>query len=381
MSPLLGAARRRLLLLSVVVLALLARPIGVHTRASALLLGLSGESTLDFAEAPFAVETVDLPMELSSAKTTHVRARLYRPMPLVPSMQLPRGLVLVHGVHFLGVDEPRLVSLSRAFARAGMTVLTPELPALCDYHVDDPTNLEVLRASVRWLAERRDIVRPGGVGLLGVSFAGGFAVRVASEPAVGADLAFVASIGGHHDMRRVARFFVTDKVAAPEGEMDWKAHDYGLAVLIYNAADRFVAKDDVPHLRDAIRNFLHESYGAAQQAALAMSPEGRALFDRIYHRDRHGLATKVLDVLPALAGPMEEASPAGRVAQIRVPIFLLHGAHDDVVPPSESRWIAAEATSPVHILVTSKIGHAELGEGGALDVLALVHFMAQMIDA
>ena len=44
-------------------------------------------------------------------------------------------------------------------------------------------------------------------------------------------------------------------------------------------------------------------------------------------------------------------------------------------------WIAREATSRVRILVTTKIGHAELGEGGTLEVIELVHFMADMIDA
>jgi pimeloyl-ACP methyl ester carboxylesterase len=371
---------RRLLLLLAISVAFLVRPADGHARATALLMQLSGASALSMIETPVGIESVDLPMELSSATAGHVRARLYLPTSRLPSLSAPRGMILVHGVHFLGIDEPRLVALSKAFAQAGMVVLTPELPALADYRVDDPSNLEVLRASVQWLARRTDVVRKGGVGLLGVSFAGGLALRVASEPSVGADLAFVASIGGHHDMRRVARFFVTDHVEGPEGDIAWKAHDYGLAVLVYNSPERFVSIDDAPHLRSAVRHFLHESYGAAQQAALRMSPEGRVVFDRIYNRDRLALAARVLDAIPALEKTMEAASPVGHVAAIRVPIFLLHGAHDDVVPPSESRWVAKEATSPVHILVTTKIGHAELGEGGTLEVLALVHFMAEMID-
>jgi len=371
---------RKILVLVAIAALFLARPIGRHARATALLLQLSGANAISMVETPVGIESVDLPMELTSAKDSHARARIYLPSSRLPSLHAPRGMILVHGVHFLGIDEPRLVALSRAFAQAGMVVLTPELAALADYRLDDPSNLEVLRASVHWLARRTDVVRSGGVGLLGVSFAGGLAIRVASEPAVGQDLAFVASIGGHHDMQRVARFFVTDRVAAPEGEIAWKAHDYGLAVLVYNSPERFVSQADVPHLRDAVRNYLHESYGAALQASLLMSPEGRLVFDRIYKRDRTALAAKVIEAIPALAKTMDAASPVGHVADIRVPIFLLHGAHDDVVPPSESRWIAQEATSPVHILVTTKIGHAELGEGSTFEVLSLVHFMADMID-
>ncbi|MBI2392481.1 MAG: hypothetical protein HYV09_23050, partial [Deltaproteobacteria bacterium] len=332
-----------------------------YARATALLLGLSGTeaSWATLVTTDFAVETAEIAGEVSGAQGT-VRARVYRPIGVI---ERPRGMVLAHGVHWLGIDEPRLVGLARAFARAGVTVVTPELAPLADYRVDAEGNLDALRASVRWLA-RDPGVKAGGVGLVGVSFAGGLAQRVAAEPAVADDLAFVASIGGHHDMPRVARFFVTDRVATPEGDVDWRAHDYGLAVLVYNAPERFVPAEDAPQLRVAVRAFLRESYRQAELESLALSPPARAVFDRILHRDRMALAATVLRELPSMAKTMQAASPAGRLASVRVPLFLLHGAHDDVVPPSESRFSAAEATGSraVHLLVSSKIGHAELGK-------------------
>src|SRR5439155_24316016 len=110
--------------------------------------------------------------------------------------------------------EPRLIALAGSFARAGTIVLTPELAPLADYRVDDPRNLEILRASVRMLAKREGIA-PGGVGLVGVSFSGGLSLRVATEPDVARNLAFVVSIGGHDDLLRVARFFATDEAQTP----------------------------------------------------------------------------------------------------------------------------------------------------------------------
>jgi dienelactone hydrolase len=364
-------------------IAVLAAPAERHLRAASLLLGLAGTpaSFAPLVTSEFGVESVDIPADVTSAKTTTVRARIYRPVS--HGITKPRGLVLGHGVHWLAIDEPRLVALARAFARAGVTVLTPELGPLADYRVDDEGNLDALRVSVRYLA-RDPAVRDGGVGLLGVSFAGGLALRVASEPALAADLAFVASIGGHNDMARVAKYFVTDKVPTPdEGEIDWKAHDYGLAVLVYNAPERFVSADDAPHLRTAVRAFLRENYAEGEMAALAMSAEGRVVFDRIEHRDRLALANIVLRELPSMKPTMDAASPAGHMAAIRVPVFLLHGAHDDVVPPSESKFSAREASqSPdVHLLVTSKVGHAEMGKNeSALDELRILRFMAALLD-
>ena len=50
-----------------------------------------------------------------------VRARLYVPR----GVAHPPGMVLVHGIHHLGIDEPRLMNFARAAASDGFSVLTP----------------------------------------------------------------------------------------------------------------------------------------------------------------------------------------------------------------------------------------------------------------
>jgi dienelactone hydrolase len=362
-----------------------APPVVAHARATAFLLRLGGEAPAyaSMVESDVVTERLDLPADLSAANDglSVVHARLYRPS--APLFGKPRGIVLAHGVHYLGIDEPRLMGLARSFAQAGLVVLTPELAPLADYHVDDPKNLETLRVSVRWLARRTDLVDGHGVGLVGISFAGGLSLRVASEDAIGADLAYVVSIGGHHDMRRIARFFASDTAETPSGTIAWRAHDYGMAVLVFDAPERFVSSEDAPQLRVAVRAYLHESYALAEQEALKLSPQGRAVFERVSHRDTQALAPQLLAAMPDLSQPMAEASPVGRMAKIRVPVFLLHGAHDNVVPPSESQWAALEAKDNpnVHLLVTAKIGHAELGDdAGPWATAELVHFMSQLLD-
>jgi dienelactone hydrolase len=377
----------RLLALSFAVLCLcIAPPLMAHARATAFLLRLGGDAPAfaSVVESEVVTERLELPADLSAkgGSLTAVHARLYRPASL-PLIGRPRGVVLAHGVHYLGIDEPRLSALARSFAQSGLVVLTPELAPLADYRVDDPDNLETLRVSVRWLARRADLVDPRGVGLVGVSFAGGLSLRVAYEDASGKELAYVVSIGGHHDMRRIARFFASDTAETPNGTIAWRAHDYGMAVLVFDAPERFVSAEDAPQLRVAVRAYLHESYALAEQEALKLSPAGRKVFERVSHRDTQALETQLLAAMPDRSTAMAEASPVGRMAAIRVPVFLLHGAHDNVVPPSESQWAALEAKDNpnVHLLVTAKIGHAELGDdAGAWATAELVHFMSEMLD-
>jgi acetyl esterase/lipase len=74
------------------------------------------------------VKTTEMTLQLPSGA---VRARMYTPVrhPDAP------GMVVVHGVHYLGMDEPRLEAFASAMAGCGLRVLTPELPNIKDYHI------------------------------------------------------------------------------------------------------------------------------------------------------------------------------------------------------------------------------------------------------
>src|SRR5579862_6495096 len=113
------------------------------------------------------LETNGISAQDVSIPTTNgsVRARLYLPK----GISHPPGIVIVHGVHHLGIDEPRLVNLARAAAGSGFAVLTPEVAALADYHVD-ADSIATIGQSPAWLEQQ---LGSGPVTVIGVSFAGG----------------------------------------------------------------------------------------------------------------------------------------------------------------------------------------------------------------
>ena len=104
-----------------------------HLQAVAILQQVSGKPVQslvgDFVAQPVRTEDVNLHVE-----SGNVRARMYLPVnkPNAPAM------IVLHGVHHLGIDEPRLIAFARAMASCGIRVLTPELPDIMDYHVDAP---------------------------------------------------------------------------------------------------------------------------------------------------------------------------------------------------------------------------------------------------
>ena len=375
--------RRRAVVVGVALaLALALAPIALrHAQAAMMLLRLSGAVTDDTRGAlgwvarrldhPLVVRDLTLPVGARTA-----RARLY----------LPSGggrrpaVVIAHGVHYRGIDEPRMVAFARAMARAGEVVLTPQLDALADYRVQAST-VDELRAATLWLAARPE-VRRQRAGVMGLSFAGGLALRAAADPALRGRVSFVASIGGHHDLRRVSRFLALDELTTPEGTQRSRSHDYGLVVFVYAYAERFVDERSLPAFRAALREFLHGDRRAAEREARALTGDAAWLAGRLLAHDKPAVASRVSAVLPTLGDAMRAASPAGVLGGLRAPVYLLHGSRDDVIPPAESRFAAMEVgdRAPLRVLLTPVVDHVTVQRSPTwAQRWAVVRFMAAML--
>jgi len=309
--------------------------------------------------------------------TGPIRARLYRPA----QGGNGRGMVVAHGVHYRGIDERRLVPFVRELARTGLVVLTPELAELADYRIT-PQGVRVIADAVRALATRRDLLDAPQVGLLGFSFAGGLSLVAASKPEVGKHLAFVASVGGHHDLTRVLRFLIQGELETPSGVKKAKPHDYGLVVLTYGYIDRFVPEADLRVMRDALRSWLHDDRkGALASASLRTTAESERLWTLLESENLRVLAPELEVILRSRRAELQALSPRGRLRAIRAPVYLLHGAHDAVIPPSEVDWASLELESADHrALVTPLLDHVEVSrEATFSDRFALVQFMSNIL--
>jgi pimeloyl-ACP methyl ester carboxylesterase len=352
-----------------------AEPLSDHMRAAGLLLRMQGANE----PAPIAVYAHDVVEEDGSLATPAGTSRTRFYFPRDRRKDGP-GVVVAHGVHHTGIDEPRLQTVARALAREGLVVLTPELKGLMDYHVDR-SSIDTIGLAARALTERIGRQR---VGIVGVSFSGGLALMAAGEPAYASDVAFVVAIGAHHDLSRVGRFFFDDRIERPDGSvLELRAHDYGAMILVYGNLERFVPKDDVPAAREAIRAWLWEDRDAARKAAATLSPEARRKVEALFDQRTAELKPELLRLVEASQPVMEAVSPRGHLAGLRVPIFLLHGAGDSVIPPSETEWLAAEAPPGTvrAALVTPAIRHVEIeGEPTASEKWAILHTMASVLD-
>src|SRR6188768_332039 len=336
----------------------LAQKPAVTTTATVAPVVVSRELTIDGEQGP-------------------IRARLYF------RADRPRGMGIVvgHGVHYRGIDEARLTPFARALAESGLVVLTPELAELADYRIT-PASVSVLRRSVAYLASDHIHVVSERVGLLGFSFAGGLSLVAAEAPETARRLSFVTSVGGHHDLRRVLRFLIHDELETPTGVVHSPANEYGLVVLIYGNLEQFVPAVDLQPVRAGFKAWLQEDRPRARVLAkLRTTPEANELWQLLETQHLQTLAPRLDALLESQRQQLSSLSAAGHLKALGLPVYLLHGAHDTVIPPSETDAAGIELSTAEHeALVSPLIEHVEVvHQASYTDKLALVSFMAHML--
>lgn len=369
-------SRRRLAVLALFAAAIAATalyaPIQRRLRSAELLRNLEHAGSVR-GEARSGLVEQDVTI---AGRAGPIRARLYRSS----GTSVAPGLVIAHGVHYLGIDEPRLVPFARELARSGRIVLTPELSDLMDYRITG-ASVAVIEDAVRWLSERPEVTRRR-VGLLGLSFAGGLSLVVAEDPNAAARLEYVTSVGGHDDLERVLRFLVSDRIETPSGVRPMKAHDYGLVVAVYGYLDRFVEAPDHDVLRSSLRAWLHEDRPTARALAAKCSTAScRHVFELVENGSTRELAPELTRILAEHRAELDALSPRGKLARITIPVYLLHGSADNVIPPSETEWAELELHDQPHLcLVSPLIQHVEMVSRASLgDEFALVDFVARIL--
>lgn len=357
-----------------VVAIILARPASHHARAASLLMSFSDPTaTPQVTEARITFD--------GSEKGETIPARIYAPSSMVTSSMgaLP-GVVLVHGVHHKGIDEPRLERFARAVAGAGVVVMTPAVKELSDYKVA-PRSIDTVGAAILELKER---LRTDKVGLMGMSFGGGISLLAAADERFADSVSFVVAVGAHDDLGRVSRFFINDETPEPDGSIKkLHAHGYGMMVLVYSHAADFFPPEDVPAASDALRLWLQEKREDAKKVAATLTPPSKAKIDKLFGdgAEASELKPEIMAEIQRHEEDMKRVSPHDHLATIKANVYLLHGEGDTVIPATETLWLARDVPAERlrTALVSPAIEHVELKDPSPSDKWKLVHFMGQVI--
>jgi dienelactone hydrolase len=320
-----------------------------------------------------------------------VAVQVYR-----PAGGTHRSILLIPGIHSMGIEEPRLKGLAEDLAATGHTVVTSALPDLQAYTIT-PKAADVIEDLVAELTARRDLAPDGRIGIAGISFAGGLSLAASGRPRIRDRVAFVLSFGGHGDLPRVMHYLATGQEIAVPGVATHPPHDYGVAVILYALAGRgVVPADQVELLKDGVRTFLLASqltlvsqeqaeatFKKAREMAAVMPEPARTYMGYVNDRAVSKLGPVLVPFLNQLGVDDPALSPQ-RAAPPTAPVFLLHGDEDTVIPPAESVLLGDTLRmkgADVQVLLSHLITHAELDRTGDLaEAWRLIAFWADLLS-
>jgi dienelactone hydrolase len=344
-----------------------------------------GRRLADLDTVTIRERLVDIPLRTGS---THGRA-------YIPVTAARQTVLLVSGLHPAGIDEPRLTALARRLAEANVTVVTPEIPELSHFEVTPPVTDHIEDAAL-WLATESRLAPSGRIGLMGISFSGGLALVAAGRPSLRDHLLYVFSFGGHDDLRRVLEYFCTGLESDRIAPVPPAPHDYGVAIVLLNVAERLVPPEQLVPLQEAVRRFLWASsldrvdkpraereFAAVRDVARSMpEPEPAAtLLQYVNNRDVAHLGPRLRPYIGfyadrAALSPARSPAPSAR-------IYLLHGRDDSVIPAAESQHLAdrLQGHVQVRLLVTQLISHADADQPAHMtDIARLAAFWGDLLD-
>ena len=318
-----------------------------------------------------------------------------------PRRPLP-GWILLHGATVGGRGHPQLARFARSVAHTGAAVIVPEVPEWSALALAPGLTVPTVRAAIPRLRAVPGVAdRP--VGLMGFSFGGPHAIAAGADPSLAGQLAGAVAFGGYCDLPRTLRFLFL-------GEHEWRGErfatspdPYGRWIVGGNYLHRTPGFEDARDVADALLALASEAgvrglpskdpaYDPLKREMTAgIHPARRALFETFAPPagaipERAAVEELIERMAPAIRQVDPLMDPEEGLRRVRLPVRLVHGLGDILIPHTETLRMAESLRGSVDLLrvaITPVLGHSreERGSGvrGLLDDLGFVRTLGQVL--
>jgi acetyl esterase/lipase len=307
---------------------------------------------------PFAADVRREPADLDG-----VTGHLYRPGAEAPAV------VLVPGAARRGKDDPRVVRLARAIARAERVVFVPDL-SLAQARFD-PVDIDRLVRAVAALRGQPGV--RGRVALLGFSVGGSFALVAAADRRISTEVAAVATFGAYFDLLGCIQAATTGVSVAGGRRWPWQADPRARQVL-RDIAVQFTE----PAGREPLRAALE-----GRRSAARLPGGARAAYDLVTNTDPERTYALGSGLDPTGRRLLARFSPATVATEVLAPVLAVHSFDDPLVPYGELHRLAAGLPGARTMTVRS-FRHVDPGSDGSRlgllrDLVTSWRFTAQVL--
>lgn len=290
------------------------------------------------------------------------------PPPHSPAPRHPRAapapskVLVIPGLHFLGVDDPRFSRFVAILQTTGASVEGLSLPELRALTLA-PSMLETASAAL----ERHHRAH-GPVALMSISFGSIVALTLAANHPD--KVSRLVLFGGYHDLETAFRFALGGAIPGfPAALRD----PLNAPAVFLNLIDELLPEPARPAFAEAACTFCEMTWTRGSEhanddkldgrhlrvgAALSARLDGpaRDLFQTACRLDGRDPLPLAMDALTRARSRFAFLDPAPLLPRVTCPVTCVHGKDDDVIPFTESEALA-RALPNAQALITGLYGH------------------------
>ncbi len=290
-------------------------------------------------------------------------ADVYRP----PDGRPRAAVVLFLGANAAGRDDPDVVNLGNALARAGYVTMFHWSPTMALRANIEPAETGNLVWAFQYLSER-EYVDPERTGLGGFCVGASFALVAAADPAIRGDVYFVNAFGPYFDAETLLLQVASRSVLYDGARTPWEPDSLTMRVLANELIETLGEPSDV----DALTRRYMNNQALSPEEVNALSPQARtvaALLDGTTPEEAAALYSE----LPAdFRRDLASISPSSHVDNIEARLLVLHDRNDRLVPAAESRRLVDSVQDRSEVRYTEVLAfeHVRPSGGGIGDLVA-----------
>ncbi len=332
---------------------------------AALFIAATPQGRAGFQTALFVSQMLDLPVNPQAWFTDEplrqevrysesgvaLAADVYR----LPDGKPRAAALLSVGATPHGLDDPGIVTLGDALARAGYVAMLHWSPEIGLRSNMDPSEADRLVEAFLYM-EGLEYVDPERVGIGGFCVGASLALVAAADPAIRERVDFVNAFGPFFDAEALMLQAVSRTVEYNGESASWQPHRRTMEFLTTELIENLDSASDA---RILTRHYLDQEEPTPADRE-TLTPQGR-IAARLLDGVRPDEARELYETLPAaFHEDLSRISPSTYVEGLHARLLVLHTRGDEYVPSAESRRLLDATKHRLDVRYTEFIGFDHL---------------------
>ena len=300
---------------------------------------------------------------------------------MTPPKHRDRVAILFPGASPTAEDHPKMIMLGQVLAQNGFKVYIPRIPPLKKLDITI-INVQWFTCFYQWIINTEK-VNPQKILMAGMSYGGGLMLRMLKEINNKVPLPkSVLTFGTYSDSHSLFYYFLTGNISANGKQFQIPPHEWGLVVIFQNYLNNLQTNWDSSELQKAIQLKIQDDVNC--DILINKLPDFQK---EMFHSIMNGTSTPEVKrlaqtILKNEQESFKRLSPKYWAKDIPEKVFIMHGAHDSMVPFTESIQLA-EYLPNTELCISYLYEHNEFSSNGGFffkikELIKLLQFYAKL---